>query len=280
MKFIGLFFSMVLLSSLTWGQTATSTQTNPTPEDRDKSVNLLLHGMVLDKEMFEYRLQTALQNGQNDSEELRTALRDELYNRALLIEQAKRTGLTKNKVVKLLIQETQENVYIDLLLQDYLKIHPITEEQLKAEYDRQIQQLGTKGTLVEYHLAALIVPEENQAQELIQKTKKENFSQLASQYSIDASASRGGDLGWLQMSQLSPSVQTVVSRLAKNQVASTPLLIGKNWHVLKLIDRREGKPASFHESIERLKPVVIQKIRQEYIEQLRHAHIQERIQPE
>jgi len=55
----------------------------------------MVHGVVLDKELFEYRLQAAIQAGQADSTDLRLFIRDELYNRALLLEEAKRLGITK-----------------------------------------------------------------------------------------------------------------------------------------------------------------------------------------
>lgn len=249
----------------------TNETTTPTP-----TVDLLLHGMVLDKDLFEYRLQTALQNGQTDSTELRLAIRDELYNRALLMEQAKSAGFTKNKGIKLLAQESQENVYIDLVFQEYLKNHAVTEQLLKAEYDRQVKELSPNGLLVEYHLASIVVADEKLAQEILQKSRNISFAQLANEYSIDASASRGGDLGWVNIVQLSPALKAALQQKNQPHILKNPLQIGKNWHIIKVFEHREGKPSSFAESKERLKPAVIQKLRQEYVEELRQARIQAR----
>lgn len=240
------------------------------------TVDLLLHGIVLDKDLFEYRLQNALQNGQADSYELRLAIRDELYNRALFMEQAKSTGLTKNKGFKLLAQEAQENVYIDLVFQEYLKNHPITDELLKTEYARQVKELSPQGVLVEYHLATIALADEKIAKEILDKTKHTSFTQLAKEHSIDASASRGGDLGWINIVHLSPALKAALPHNNNTHIIQQPLLIGKNWHIIKVFERREGKPSSFAESKERLKPAVSQKLRQAYLEELRQARIQAR----
>lgn len=280
MKFILLITSLLVFQQIAWGQTATATATaNTTAEESNNqapAVDLLFHGIVLDKDFFEYRLKTALQNGQVDSIELRTAIRDELYNRALVMEQAKSAGLTKNKSIKLLAQEAQENVYIDLIFQEYLKTRSITDDLLKAEYDHQLKELSPHGRLIEYHLATIIVSDEDLAKELLEKSKTTSFAELAYKYSIDSSAARNGDLGWINFYQLSPAIRDVLPLENRQQIAKTLIHIGKNWHIVKVFERREGKPATFSESKERLKPLIIQKFRQEYLEELREKRMQAR----
>ena len=279
MKLFLLIASLFLFQPLVFAQTvdanpkteAATNQVSPAP-----AIDLLLHGMILDKEVFEYRVRSAVQNGQEDSLELRLAIRDELYNRALLMEQAKSAGLTKDKGIKVLVQETQENVYIDLLLQEYLKTHPITEAMLKAEYDHQIKELSPNGVIIEYHLANIVVSDEKLAKELIQKAKTISFAQLAKENSMDPSASRGGDLGWVNIVQLTPAVKATLQTNNQQQIIKTPVQIGKNWHIIKVFERREGKPGNFAETKERLKPAVTQRLRQEYIESLRQKRIQAR----
>ena len=279
MKLFLLLASLFLFQPLAFAQTVDA---NPKTEEvvsqaaQVPMVDLLLHGMVLDKELFEYHLRSAAQNGQEDSLDLRLAIRDELYSRALLMEQAKSIGLTKDKGIKLLTQETQENVYIDLLLQEYLKNHPITDAMLKTEYDRQVKELSPNGVIVEYHLANIVVSDEKLAKELVQKAKTISFAQLAKENSMDPSASRGGDLGWVNIVQLTPAVKAALPTNNHQQVIKTPIQIGKNWHIIKFFERREGKPGNFADTKERLKPAVAQRLRQEYIEELRQKRIQAR----
>jgi peptidyl-prolyl cis-trans isomerase C len=247
-------------------QPSTSGEPKVIPE-----VDLLLNGIVLDKDLFDYRVQLALQNGQSDTKELRQAIRDDLYNRTLLLEEAKRIGLTKNKTIKLMAQDAQENIYIDLVFQEYIKKHPITDEQLKAEYDRQVKLIGPKGLIIEYHLATIAVNSEEVATELILKAKKENFSKLAIENSVDPSASRNGDLGWININQMQVSLRAIIANIPKGHVTATPIQLGNLWHVFKVLDRREGKPAPFEQSKDRLKQAVIQNLKNDYIEELRQA---------
>ena len=276
MKFLTFLASLILIQAVAFAQTSDTAAKNDGATTQTPQIDLLLNGIILDKELFEYRLQTAVQNGQEDSLELRLAIRDELYNRALLLEEAKTTGISKNKAVKLLVQETQENVYIDLLFQEYLKTHPITDTLLKTEYDRQLKELSPNGVLIEYHLGSIVVADEQLAKDIIQKAKTVSFAQLAKEYSIDTSANRGGDLGWINIVQLSPILRSSLPQSPHQQILKTPLQIGKNWHIIKIFDRREGKPGTFTESKERLKPAVTQRLRQEYIEELRQKRIQAR----
>ena len=157
-----------------------------------------------------------------------------------------------------------------------MKNHAVTEQLLKAEYDRQVKELSPNGLLVEYHLASIVVADEKLAQEILQKSRNISFAQLANEYSIDASASRGGDLGWVNIVQLSPALKAALQQKNQPHILKNPLQIGKNWHIIKVFEHREGKPSSFAESKERLKPAVIQKLRQEYVEELRQARIQAR----
>lgn len=243
---------------------------NNNPDDTS-IIPLMIHGVILDKEQFEYRLQSAIQSGQTDTPSLRLAIREDLYNRALLLEEVKRLGISRNKTVKLIAQENQENFYIDLVMQEYLKEHPITTEQLKAEYQKQLQQLGPKGMVIEYHLAILVTTEEKQALDLLKRAAKESFSKLAIDNSVDPSAPQGGDIGWVSVSQLQDSLKQAVLETTPGNTAQKPIQVGSRWHLIKVINRREGRPASFEASQDRMKSAVIQKLKNDYIESLRQA---------
>lgn len=240
---------------------ATNQTTPSTPE-------LMLNGMILDKEYFEYRLQVAIQNGQADSDQLRLAVRDELYNRALLLEEAKQLGFTKNKTNKIIAQEAQDNVYIELSLQEYFRKNPITDEDLKNEYDRQIKELAPGGVIIEYHLATIVLPDESGAREIYKKIRRSNFAQLAKEHSNDPSSARGGDIGWINYAQIQPNLKQLIQKSSLGHIIK-PVQIGKAWHIIQLIDRREGAPAKFEESTERLKSAIAQQRRTKYLESLR-----------
>ena len=234
------------------------------------AIELMLNGMILDKDYFEYRLQGAIQAGQADTLELRLAIRDELYNRALLLEEAKKSGFTKNKTYKIMAQEVQDNVYIDLSLQDYLKKYPITDQDLKNEYNHQVKEAAPNGTIIEYHLATIVLSDENVAKELFKKVKRSNFAELAKEHSTDASSARGGDIGWINYAQFQTNLKERVSRTSPGHILK-PIQLGNAWHIIHIRDRREGAPATFEQSVDRVKSSLVQQRRAKYLETLRDA---------
>jgi peptidyl-prolyl cis-trans isomerase SurA len=63
------------------------------------------------------------------------------------------------------------------------------------------------------------------------------FAALAQQFSQAATASGGGDLGWILPGSLDPVLEAAMEKLPLRQ-ASEPLRTGAGWHILFVIDRR------------------------------------------
>jgi peptidyl-prolyl cis-trans isomerase SurA len=85
--------------------------------------------------------------------------------------------------------------------------------------------------------------EDSQAR--LQEIKKsiasgEDFAELARTHSQDTnSAANGGTLGWVNLSELPPPFPDVVSRLEAGAV-SDPFKTPYGWHLVQVMDRREG----------------------------------------
>ena len=95
----------------------------------------------------------ATSQGQPDTPELRKAVRDDMISLEVLAQEAKKKGLDKNPEV---IQQTElanQSVLVSAFVQDYAKNHPISEDQLKQEYDKLKVNLGTK----EYKASHILV---------------------------------------------------------------------------------------------------------------------------
>lgn len=70
--------------------------------------------------------------------------------------------------------------------------------------------------------------------------KGEDFAELAFAYSDHASASRGGDIGWLQKGPRSGELEEVAFSLKVGEV-SEPLRSPGGWQILKVTDRKREK---------------------------------------
>ena len=68
--------------------------------------------------------------------------------------------------------------------------------------------------------------------------KKEDFATLARLHSVDGSATRGGDLGWLQPGDSVPAFEEAMNRLKPGEI-SQPIKTQYGYHIIQVVDRRE-----------------------------------------
>jgi peptidyl-prolyl cis-trans isomerase SurA len=83
---------------------------------------------------------------------------------------------------------------------------------------------------------------ENEARSRLRNLKerlenKADFAELARAHSEDASAARGGDLGWLSPGDTVPEFERAMAALAPGQV-SDPVLTPFGWHLIQVLERR------------------------------------------
>jgi peptidyl-prolyl cis-trans isomerase SurA len=64
------------------------------------------------------------------------------------------------------------------------------------------------------------------------------FEDLAKLYSEDATAAKGGDLGWLNPGDVVPAFEDAMNRLAVKQV-SAPVRTTFGWHLIEVLERRK-----------------------------------------
>jgi peptidyl-prolyl cis-trans isomerase SurA len=69
------------------------------------------------------------------------------------------------------------------------------------------------------------------------RTKKDDFAAMARQYSQDASAEEGGDLGWVAPGQFVPEFEAVMNQLPLNTV-SEPITSRFGLHLIEVTGRR------------------------------------------
>ena len=68
--------------------------------------------------------------------------------------------------------------------------------------------------------------------------KKEDFATLARLHSVDGSATRGGDLGWLQPGDSVPAFEEAMNRLKPGEI-SQPVKTQYGYHIIQVVERRE-----------------------------------------
>ncbi len=102
---------------------------------------------------------------------------------------------------------------------------------------------------------------EDRAAEVLKKIKEgENFQELAKTYSEDASASVGGDLGFIKKGQLMKEFSEAVAKLKAGEV-SEPFWSGRGLHII-LLNEKTG-PKSEHEMMDEARKKLSQKMFEE-----------------
>jgi peptidyl-prolyl cis-trans isomerase C len=187
--------------------------------------------------------QVVAQGKQADSPQLREAIKKDLINREVLLQEADRQGVATRPEVKMALDNARQSIIINAMLQDYVKKNPVKDADIKAEYDKYKAQVGDK----EYHARHILVGTEEEAKAIIAKLKAGGkFEELAKQ-SKDGSAANGGDLDWASAASYVPEFSAAMVKLNKGQFTETPVKTQFGYHVIKLEDTRPAKVPSFDE---------------------------------
>jgi peptidyl-prolyl cis-trans isomerase C len=163
------------------------------------------------------------------------------------------------------IELMKRSALAELLGQKVLGDKEPTPEELRAEYEKQIEKMPK----VEYHASHILVDNEAKARELIAKLDSgADFATLAKENSSDSSANEGGDLGWFAASRMVKPFADAVESLQKGTYTKEPVQSQFGWHVIHLDDTRPLEPPSYEAVEQQLGQLVKQSKFQAYLDEL------------
>lgn len=202
---------------------------------------------------FDFLLKERLATGQApDSPQLREMIRDELINRELVMREAKKKGLDKEPALKASMELSAQTAVVRAYMQEYVRAHPPSDEQLKKDYDAIKATLGSK----EYRARHILVDKEDEAKEIIAQLQKgEKFEKLAERSKDPGSKDKGGDLDWASPANFAKPFSDAMVGLQKGKFTPTAVQTQFGWHVIQLDDVRDTKAPSFDE----VKPNLMQR---------------------
>jgi peptidyl-prolyl cis-trans isomerase C len=225
-----------------------------------------VNGKALPKARADALIAGQAAQGQPDSPELRKAVTEELVRREILTQESVKKGFDKKPEIQGQIDLARQGVLIGAYLNDYVKTHPISEEQIKKEYTEITAKLGNK----EYKARHVLVETEDQAKAIIAKLKKgEKIEDLAKESKDPGSKDRGGDLGWANPASFVPPFSAAMTKLEKGKFTETPVKSDFGWHVIQLDDVRELKLPPMEEAKGQIAQQLQQRMVQKHIDELR-----------
>jgi peptidyl-prolyl cis-trans isomerase C len=209
--------------------------------------------------------QVVAQGQQPDSPQLREAIKKEMIGREVMMQEAEKQGYSKDANVKTQLENARQAIFINALVADYVKKNPVSDADIKAEYDKFVAQTGNK----EYHVRHILVETAAEADAVIAKLKGgAKFEDLAKTSKDTGSAANGGDLDWATPSSFPKVFSDAFVNLQKGQVTEKAVQTPNGFHVIKVDDVREAKLPTLEEVKPQIADALTQKKLQGYQEEL------------
>lgn len=230
------------------------------PAASQEPIAATVNGAPITQRAVDMVVKQAVHAGQPDTPEARKAIIDRLALQAVIAQEAIAKGLDKTPAVAEQIDTIKQTVLANAYVQDLIKNSTVTDDMLKAEYDR------IKGTVTgtEYKARHILVEKESEAKEIIATLKKDPgaFEKLAKEKSKDqGSKANGGELGWFDPNRMVPEFGAAVTKLEKGKFTQVPVKTQYGYHVILLEDSKpiEAPP------IEEVKAQLSQQMQQQNV---------------
>jgi peptidyl-prolyl cis-trans isomerase C len=217
----------------------------------------IVNGKPVPTARVEALAQQLAKAGRPVSPEMMGQLKEEVIARELFMQEAQRQGLDANDDFKAQMELSRQAILIRELFGTFQKNNPVTDDEIKAEYDKFVAANSGK----EYRARHILVEKEEQAKAIIASIKKgAKFEDIAKKQSKDpGSGANGGDLDWASPGNYVKEFSDAMVKLTKGKLLDTPVKSQFGYHVVRLDDVRDVK----FPSIEEVKPQIAQQLGQQ-----------------
>jgi peptidyl-prolyl cis-trans isomerase C len=241
-------FSYLILISSTCLSAEKASKDSKATSDLAKTIKTV-NGVAISQEQLNHFIENLKARGQQVGPDGEKMLLNELIARELVAGDARKKKLDALPEVKAQMMLMQQQILVETWFADYFKKNPIKEEDVRNEYNRQLEFTKSGRNSNEYSVSQILLGSEQEAQDISKRLEKnESFERIAQERSLDKpSAAQGGKLGWLLPSMIVKPLDDIVLSLKKGSV-SNPIQTNAGWHILKVEDVRKFKPANFEEA--------------------------------
>ncbi len=230
----------VLTVSSAWAQNVAIVNGKPVPTSRVDALS-----------------QQIAASGRPVTPEMQSQIKEEVINREVFMQEAQKRGIDASDDYKMQMELARQAIMVRALFADYQKTNPVTDADIKAEYDKFAAANGGK----EYRARHILVEKEDEAVKLIAAIKKGGkFEDLAKKNSKDpGSGANGGDLDWANASSYVAEFAGAMIKLEKGKMTDTPVKSQFGFHIIRLDDTRQAQLPP----MEQVKPQIAQQLQQQ-----------------
>lgn len=216
----------------------------------------VVNGKPVPSSRVEALKQQVERSGRPVTPEILAQIKEELIAREIFVQEARKRGLEASDDYKTQLELARQSLLIRELFANFQKKNPVTDAEIKAEYDKFVAANGGK----EYRARHILVEKEDEAKALIADLKKGGkFEDLAKKASKDpGSGANGGDLDWASAASYVPEFSNAMVKLEKGQMTDVPVKSQFGFHIIRVDDVREAQLPK----LEEVKPQISQQLTQ------------------
>ncbi len=217
----------------------------------------IVNGKAVPTARVEALAQQVAKSGRPVTPEMQGQLRDEVITREIFIQEAQKLGLDVSEDFRIQMDLARQSLLIRELFSDYQKKNPVSDADVRAEYDKFAAANGGK----EYRARHILVEKEADAKAIIASLKKGGkFEEIAKKSSKDpGSGANGGDLDWAPAGSYVKEFSDAMVALEKGKTTEVPVKSQFGYHVIRLEDTREAQLPKFDD----VKPQIAQQLTQQ-----------------
>lgn len=247
---------------------ATTALAADAPAAADNPTLVTINGTALTLKDFNSYARLLASSSENAAPDAKAVMR-ELINRELMVQAGKKRDFDKEKLFQDKMEELRYSLMSEYTLHRYVEDNPISEEQVKVDYERRVKEMPRP---TEYKARHVLVKTEDEAKAVLQDIKDgKKFEDIAKEKSQDkGSAAKGGDLGWFKKDMMVKPFADAVAALEKGKL-SEPVQSNFGWHVIQVEDSRvaELEIPGFDAVKDRLKQIMQMEMAAKYVDELR-----------
>jgi peptidyl-prolyl cis-trans isomerase C len=216
----------------------------------------IVNGKAVPKERVQALAQQLERSGRPVTPEIESQIKQEVIAREIFMQEAQQKGLDATEDYRGQIELARQTILIRELFADFQKNNPVTDADVKAEFDKFVASNSGK----EYRARHILVETEDQAKSIIANLKKgAKFDELAKKLSKDpGSGAKGGDLDWASPGNFVKEFSQAMTSLKKGQTTETAVKTQFGYHIIRLDDVRDAQLPKFED----VKPQILQQLQQ------------------
>ena len=219
----------------------------------------IVNGKAVPTARVDVLAQQMAAGGRPVDDTVRAQLKEEVILREIFMQEAQKRGIAGTEDFKTQMELARQTLMIRALFADFQKKNPVSDADVKAEYDKFVAANSGK----EFRARHILVEKEDEAKAIIASIKGgAKFEDIAKKQSKDpGSGANGGDLDWANASSYVAEFSEAMVKLEKGQMTQEPVKSQFGWHIIRVDDVRQAQLPKFEE----IKDQIAQQMKQQKV---------------